>query len=256
MSSAPAAPPIPSPVLRTLSLCFLALSGWMCADGLRRAGAGAALAGVYFPLDADRLPENASEARILSLRPVSPFARFRDAMGRADGPDVEAFRLAARGALRWGRNQPGVLLDLGRVALARAVEHGEAADRELGEALLLEYTGRTTHAEGEGLKTWLEVMDPGHDPLPVFRGAPRRVWPVLGAQVAADHPEAAWAFLEPSLRDRSLDLSLAPYVVSLAKGRGSRVDPDLLESLRSRPGLPADLAADLAAVIDALRRTR
>src|SRR5437016_2499653 len=149
--------------VRVAALGVLAVCGWVGADGVRRAGAAAPFDRVYLPWDANRLPEAASEARILALKPVSPFARFRDALARADGADGDAFRTAARGVLRWGRNQPGTLLDLGRVALTRWKERHEAEDRQVGEDLLVEYTARTTHLEGEGLRAWVEVMGPAED---------------------------------------------------------------------------------------------
>ena len=242
--------------VRIAALAVLAACGWVGADGIRRAGAAAPFDRVYLPWDANRLPEAATEARILSLKPVSPFARFRDALARADGADGQAFRTAARGVLRWGRNQPGTLVDLGRVALARWKERHEPADREVGEDLLVEYTGRTTHAEGEGAKAWLEVMGPAEDPWGAFQHAPRALWQGLAATFAPTHPEAAWKLFTPALETDTLDPRYASYVVALARNRRLASDLTVLRTLAARGGLPPEAVRDLRSLIAELEALR
>jgi len=247
-----------SSLLRVGAYLLLAVCGWMGADGLRRAGAAGPLAGVHFPLDANRLPETATEARILRLRPVSPFARFRDALARSEGADGEAFRLAARGVLRWGRNQPGVLLDLGRMALLRWKERGEVADREVGEALLVEYTRRTTHAEGEGLQAWLEIVGAAGagDPFALFGVVRQELWQGLGSGVARSHPESAWRLFLPALRDGSLDQRFAPTVAALARARKDPADVPLMEALAARKDLTPAATLDVATTLADLKARR
>lgn len=243
-------------LLRVGAYLLLAACGWMGADGLRRAGAQGPLARVYFPFDADRLPEGASDARLLGLRPVSPFARFRDALQRSDGADGEAFRLAARGLLRWGRNQPVVLLDLGRMALVRWKERGEAADRQVGEALLVEYTRRTTHVEGEGLRIWAEFVGQGGDPFPLFSQVRQELWQGLASVIDRSHPDAAWRLFLPALRDGSLDQRVVPTVSALARARKDPSDLALLESLVTRKDLTPQTIEDLTTTISALKALR
>ncbi len=227
----------------------LLASAWMGADGLRRADAG--LASARIPWDANRLPEDAPDSRLLALRPVSPFARFRDALARADGPDGDAFRTAARGARRWARNQAGLLLDLGRVAMTRWKGRGEGGDREVGEALLAEYVNRATNDETSGVGVWLEFATAKDDPWPVFRGARADLWQPVAYTLAATHPTAAWRFLEPDLRAGVLDPRYAGAVLSLATVRRNPSDAPLLRSLAKR----ADVDPPTARALLDLART-
>ncbi len=224
-------------MVRVAAAAVLFACAWTGFDGLRRAGIPGLSARVVVPWDADRLAEGASDARILALRPVSPFARFRDALARADGADGEAFRAAARGVLRWGRNQPGTLFELGRVALARWKSRGEAGDREVGEALLGAFTNRSPAAEGEGARAWLEVAPADADPWPVFGGARADLHAQLGVVFADARPKAAWRFFEPDLRRGTLDPRAAGTVLMLARARHDPADAPLLASLAKLEGV-------------------
>ena len=247
--------------LRASALLVLSVCGWMGADGL--------LDRVYLPWDADRLPERASDARLLALRPVSPFARFRDALSRADRGNSfisgltrnetvpgGGFGIAARGVLKWGRNQPGTLLDLGRVALKRGLERHDAADREIGEALLVEYTRRTTHAENEGIRTWSEIAEKTSDPFPVWKAAPAALWPSVGAELTASRPDAAWRFFMPALEDGTLDPRYVPYILVLARNRRQPGDVRILKALVNRADLTPEATRDLRVLIAELQAIR
>jgi hypothetical protein len=231
----------------------LAACGWSAADGLRRAKFEP-LSRVYLPWDADRLPESASDARVLALRPVSTFSRVRDALTRADDADGDGFRRACRGVLRWGRVVPGALLELGSVALHRGFARDDAADREVGEALLLEYVARTTHDPDEAVRAWLEAAAAGADAFAVFSRAPRSAWPWLAVPLVEAAPESAWRLFARAALDGTVDGARhGASILALARARrrpedvpvldallvNATVSPETAEGLRS---LRADLA--------------
>jgi hypothetical protein len=233
---------------RAAALVLVVACGWMAADGARRAFAGGPFDRVSVPWDAAKLPATATEDRILALRPTSPFARFRDALSRYGSADREELRRAARGVLRWGRTQAGTLLETGAAAMKRWKEKGDAADREVGEALLVEFTRRTRTVEGEGLRAWLEVVGPSDDPWPVFRETPERTWGALEVVLVNDRPASAWAFAEPSLRDGSFPPARFGDVLAMARARRRKEDAPLLRAFAGRP----DVAPDAAAAVRAL----
>ena len=249
------------PVIRFLAVVALVLCGWIAADGLRRAdaGTGLGLSRARIPWDANRLPESATDAQVLTLRPVSPFARFRDVLSRADreGPrSGEDFRLAARGVLHWGRNQPGTLLDLGRVALDRGLRRGERETQALGEDLLREFVVRTTPAEGEAVRTWIGLTAASDDAYVVWSRVPPQFWGLVGAELAATHPEDAWRFLAPDLERGTLHPAYAGPVLDLARKRRQPTDLAVLRTLAARPDVAPGTADGIRALIAELAGLR
>jgi hypothetical protein len=210
----------------------LALGAWTAAAGAM---------GTSVPWDVDRLPESTSEARVLALRPVSPFARFRDALDRVEGEDGEAFRTAAQGVLRWGRNQPGTLLDLGRLAMRRGKARGDALDREAGEALLLEFTRRTTHAHAAGAAAWAEFAPADADPAAVFSGLSPDASAAVASAVAPAFPRGAWALLLPLARDPAGDPRYAALLHDLARTQGRREDAPAIARWARRDDVPPEV---------------
>jgi len=237
----------------------LGVCGWMTADGLRRAGAGLGLERAHLPWDANRLPETATEAEVLALRPVSPFARFRDALSRADTTgegSAERFQVACRGVLRWGRNQPGTLLELGRVALHRGLTRDEPATRALALDLLRAYVVRTTHSENESVRAWAELAPATDDAFAVWSLLPPRWWSLAGVTLVPSHPEGAWRLLAPDLERGTLDPRYAGPVLDLARKRRQPADAAVLRSLAARADLAPGTVENLRAFVAELERVR
>jgi hypothetical protein len=226
------------------------------AEALRGAGIDAPVSRTFLPWDADRQADDAPDARLLYLRPVSPFARSRDVAARSSEADGAAFRAAARGLLVWSRTQPGLLLDAGRTALARWKAQGEADDLATAQALLRAYTERTPFEIGNGVAAWVETVPEGADAWGAFHDALPRVHPLIGLALEKRFPAAAWRFLEPSARDGSLDPRHLPTVLRLATARHDAADAPLLRTLAAAPGAEADVARGLRDLADALQKGR
>ncbi len=220
--------------LRLLGVLALAASAWATAHGLSTHYPGRFPAVAAPPWDAEARADVASDADLLWLHPADAFARYRDAFARAQGADGPAFRAAAEGVLLRARVRPGRLNALGRVALERWKARGEAEDRRLGEALLREFMRRAPDGGGLAPATWLEVMGPSEDPVPVFGSLPAPLAANAGMGFLYANPAAAWSLLQPALAQEDPPQPTIHFGVGLAVQLGGSERLAVLRRLEAR----------------------
>jgi hypothetical protein len=244
-----------SQLVRAGAVLALAACGWIAWHGLSSTRVSADLPRTSVPWDADGLPPDAPDARLLLLRPTDDRVRVRDALARAKSADGERFRVAAEGVDRHARANPDGLLLVAAAALARWKERREPEDLRVGERLLRTFLRRRPAHHDEAPRVLWDALGAEADPRSLAAGLPPALAADVGQYFSTIDPDAAWDVLVPALTGPApLDERHARAALVASANRRDGETARVLRSLAARADLPQPIREEVVRALEAADR--